>query len=290
MKKKFGKALSLTALGIFGGYSLVAHAYVIPGWNVPYDPAAYYSPTLISWADSPSAFALKDLARNLGNVYDYTRHVKSVLFGDKFEKMAETNASETENDEINATPFSESTFLEISEALEIIGAGTEKVAKTVALDETNPYLQQGNSDDWESYNVSDSERQAKYRWLDGTYRDFAEKSREALSETDVAIMAARKIMEHTNQAEGDLQLFQAQNELKTLLAYELVRQNVLDVNFAQIQAVYHANEYDENVAAAYVDSITKMDVTDPYDEVTYKMLAEEYGYEKPAPAGMPDFK
>ena len=290
MRKKIGKALSLTALGVFGGYNLVAHAYVIPGWDVPYDPAAYYSPTLISWADSPSAFALRDLARNLGSVYDYTRHVKSILFGDKFEKTAATNASETANDEINSTPFSETIFLETADALEIIGAGTEKITKTVALDETNPYLQQGNADDWESYNMSDSDRQAEYRWLDGTYRDFAAKSREALSETDAAIMAARKIIGNTNLAEGDLQLSQAQNELKTLLAYELARQNVLDANLAQLQAVYHANEYDENVAAAYVDSITKMDVVDPFDAVNYKMLAEEYDYAKPAPAGLPEFK
>lgn len=290
MKKKFGKALSLTALGVLGGYNLVAHAYVIPGWNVPYDPVAYYSPTLISWADSPSAFALKDLARNLGNVYDYTRHIKSILFGNKFEKLAETNANETANDDKNSTPFSESIFLETANALEVIDAGTEKITKTVALDETNPYLQQGNSDDWESYNVSDIDRQAKYKWLDGTYRDFAEKSREALSENDAVIIAARKILEHSNLAGGELQLAQAQNELRALLAYELARQNVLDANFEQLQAIYQANEYDENVASAYWDSVTKMDVTDPYDEVTYKMLAEEYWYEKPKPAGMPNFK
>ena len=290
MKKNFKTALSLTALGVFGGYNLVAHAYVIPGWNVPYDPAAYYSPTLISWADSPSAFALKDLARNLGNVYDYTRHLKSILFGNKFEKLAETNVSETANDEINSTPFSEAIISETADALEVIGAGTEKISKVVAIDESNPNLSQGNADDWETYNVSDSDRQAKYRWLDGTYRDFAAKSREALSETDTAIITARKIIEHTNLAEGDLQLSQAQNELKALLAYELARQNVLDANLAQLQAVYHANEYDENVAAAYWDSVTKMDVADPYDEVTYKMLEAEYEYSKAKPAGMPDFK
>ena len=57
-----------------------------------------------------------------------------------------------------------------------------------------------------------------------------------------------------------------------------------------MQAVYQANEYDENVESAYIDSITKMDIADPYDEVNYKMLKEEYGYEKPKAVGMPDFK
>ena len=277
-------------LGIFGGYSLVANAYVIPGWNVPYNPIAYYSLTLVSLADSPSAFALKDLARNLGNVYDYTRHLKSVLFGDKFEKKAETNASETANAEINSTPFSEAIISETADALEVIGTGTEKISKEVVLDESNPYLSQGNADDWETYNTSDLGKQDKYRWLDGTYREFADKSREALSETDAAIIAARKILEHTSLAAGELQLAQAQNELKALLAYELARENVLDANFEQLQAINQANEYDETVESAYWDSITKMDVVDPYDEVTYKMLEAEYGYGKAKLAGMPDFK
>lgn len=91
-------------------------------------------------------------------------------------------------------------------------------------------------------------------------------------------------------AEGNLQAYQAQNELKTMLAYELARKNALDSNFSQMQAVHQAVEYDENVESAYIDSITKFDIADPYDEVNFKMLEEEYGYEKPKLPGMPDFK
>ena len=85
-------------------------------------------------------------------------------------------------------------------------------------------------------------------------------------------------------------MYQAQNELKTLLVYELARQNALDSNLAQLQAVNQANEYDENVEAAYIDSITKFDVIDPYDGVNFQLLNEEFSYEKPKLSGMPDFK
>ena len=85
-------------------------------------------------------------------------------------------------------------------------------------------------------------------------------------------------------------MYQAQNELKTLLAYELARQNALDANLAQLQAMNQANEYDEKVESAYIDSITKFDVIDPYDGVNFQLLNEEFGYEKPKAAGMPDFK
>lgn len=288
--KKVAAMLSILGVGFCGGYGLIAYAHTIPGWDEPFNPELYYSLKEISYEDSPSPFALRELARSGGTVYDYTRHIKSIIFGDKFEQTAETDKSKSKNDEINTTPFSEEVFLETEEALKLVEQGTEKVAKTAAIDETNPYLRQENDDDWESYDHNKYNAQDKYKWLDSTYRNFAEGSRSELDEINNVVSAAEKIINHTNEAQGELQLYQAQNELKTLLAYELARQNALDANMAQLQAVYQVNKYDENVESAYIDSITKMDVTDPYDEVNYKMLKEEYGYEKPKAVGMPDFK
>lgn len=287
MKKKL---TAILGLGIMTGTSLIGYAHTVPGWDEPFDIDLYYSLTEISWADSPSPYALEDLASNGGNVYDYTRHIKSIIFGDKFEKTAETVTNRTNNAEINSTPFSEEIFSETAEALKVIGIGTEKVAKKVTIDEKNPYLRQGNSDDWESYDQNSYNREEKYKWLSATYRDFADGAKTELDETEKSMEAAKKILNHTNLAEGNLQAYQAQNELKTLLAYEMARQNALDSNFAQMQAVYQAAEYDENVESAYIDSITKFDVADPYDEVNFQMLKEEYGYEKPKLPGMPNFK
>ena len=276
--------------GFLSGYSLVANAYAIPGVTEPYNPPAYYSLTEISWEDSPSIFALRDLAENLGNVYDYTRHIKSILFGEKFEKTAETAENKSQNEELNTTPFTEKIFEETEDALENIKFGTEKIIKTTDISETNSYLRQGNADDWESYNPNLYNRDEKYKWLSDTYRNFADGSKSEIEETEKTIEAAKKIFQHTNTAEGELQMYQAQNELKTLLAYELARQNAIDSNLAQLQAVYQAAEYDSNVESAYIDSITQFEVVDPYDEANYKMLGEEYGYEKPNLSGMPDFK
>ena len=280
----------MLGLGFISGYGLIAYAHTIPGWDEPFNPELYYNLTEISWEDSPSPFALRDLARTGGMVYDYTRHIKSKIFGDKFEKTAETDESKTSNDEINTTPFTKEVFSETEVALNVIGLGTEKIAQNVIIDETNPYLRQGNDDDWESYNQNSYNRQDKYKWLDETYKNFADGARQELDEMQNTMDSAKRILNHTNIAEGNLQMYQAQNELKMLLAYESARQNALDSNFAQMQAVYQANEYDENVESAYIDSMTMMDVPDPYDEVNYKMLKEEYGYEKPKAIGMPDFK
>jgi hypothetical protein len=286
-KKKIAVMLGI---GLFSSYSLIAYAYSIPGVTKPYNPLAYYSLTEISWADSPSLFALRDLAMNLGNVYDYTRHIKSILFGDKFEKTTETEIIQTENEEINKTPFTEEIFSETAFALNVINLGTEKIARITDITETNTHLRQGNDDDWESYNPNSYNRQEKYKWLSDTYRNFADGSKSEIEETEKTIEAAKKIFNHTNVANGEMHMYQAQNELKTLLAYELARQNALDSNLAQMQAVYQAAEYDNNVESAYIDSITKFYVPDPYDEITFQMLKEEYGYNKSKLSGMPDFK
>ncbi len=289
-KKKLAAMLGVVSLGFLGGYNLVAYAYSVPGWTEPYNPAAYYSLTEVSFEDSPSPFALRDLARNGGSVYDYGRHIKSIVAGDNLEKTAKIFLSKSESEEKNTKPFSEEIFLETESALNVIGLGTENIAKTAVIDESNGKLRQGNADDWESYNSADYNESEKYKWLDETYKNFVLGSRQEIAETEKSILAAEKIMAHTNLAEGEMQMYQAQNELKALLAYELARQNALDANFAQVQAVYQASAYDEIVESAYIDSITKFDVADPYDEVTYKMLKEEYDYEKPKVTGMPDFK
>lgn len=290
VKKKFAAVLGVLSMGFIGGYGLVAYAHTIPGIDEPYNPEAYYSLTEISWTDSPSPYALEDLASNGGSVFDYTRYIKSVLFADKFIKTAEIDAEKTKNDEINFTPFSEEIFAETTAALKVIGIGTEKVARTVTIDETNTYLRQGNDDHWDSYGQNAYSRQEKYQWLDDTYKNFADGAKQEIIETEETMEAAKKIFEHTNAAQGHLQMYQAQNELKTLLAYELARQNALDADFAQLQAVNQAAEYDSNVESAYIDSITKFDVIDTYDGVNFQLLNEEFAYEKPKPSGMPDFK
>lgn len=286
--KKILTALGATlTLGFFSGY--VAFAHTVPGWDEPYDIDAYYSPTEISWADSPSPYALKDLASNGGNVYDYTRHIKSILFADKFKNILEVTTNKRLNDEINTTPFDEKIFAETSDALKILTKGTEKVSKQIDSQEIEKNLLQGDGDEWENFNP-DFKHNEKFLWLNEQYKNFSDGANEEVNDLENVFKSADKILNHTNLAEGNLQVQQARNELLTLLAYELARKNALDANFEQMQALYQMSEYDKNVESAYIDSITKFNVADPYDAENYKLLREEYDYKKPESVGMPDFK
>ena len=93
------------------------------------------------------------------------QYIKSILFGEKFAKTAETAEKKSENDEKNTMPFSEKIFGETADALESIKEGTERISKTADISEKNSYLRQGNDDDWESYNPNAYSWQEKYKWL-----------------------------------------------------------------------------------------------------------------------------
>lgn len=83
----WGKAALVLAVtsGLLAGSVRGGWAHIIPGVDRPFDPPNYYSLTSISYPDSaPSPFTLRDMAAQGGNVYDYTRDIKSVLFGGNF--------------------------------------------------------------------------------------------------------------------------------------------------------------------------------------------------------------
>lgn len=216
-------------------------------------------------------------------------YIKSILFADKFKNILEVAANKTLNDEINTTPFDEKIFAETSDALKILAQGTEKVSKQIESQEIEKNLQQGDGDEWENFNPKFNHEE-KFIWLNQQYKNFAEGANEEVNDLENVYKSADKILNHTNWSEGNLQVQQARNELLTLLAYELARKNALDANFEQMQALYQMSEYDKNVESAYIDSITKFNVADPYDAESYKLLREEYEYKKPEPVGMPDFK
>ena len=291
--KKFTRRKVFVVAALFvalGGFGIVYAHHAVPGVDKPYNPAAYYSLTDISWADSPSTYALKDLAANGGNVYDLTRHIKSQLFGETFADIFDVLFAKTQNDTINTTPFSPNMFAETNAALTMLRQGMENIGKTIDISDNNPYLRQGDNDEWEAYNENAYDCQQKQIWLNQSYRQIAEGSRQEIDGMKATLNAADTVLAHTNQAQGELQLYQAQNELKALLVYEFARQNALDANIAQLNAARQANEYDETMEAAFFDAMTHMDIADPYDIKSYAVLKETDGYEKPNAPGMPDFE
>ena len=285
--KKFFKALGAALIvGFCGGY--VAYAHTIPGWDEPFNIELYYNPTEISWEDSPSSFAYRDLAAHGGTVFDFTRYIKSVLFADNFNQQLANATNKSQIAEMNSTPFDDKVFAETADALKFLQDSRLNTSKILDVQQIEKVLKQGGSDEFDNFNP-DLSHAEKFLLLDTSYKNYAEGASVAVQDTETIMEVADKVLNHTNIAQGDLQIQQARNELLTLLAHELARKNALEANIAQIQALNQAAEFDENVRSAYFDSITKMDVQDPYDTENYKLLEEESSYQKSKPVGMPDF-
>ena len=243
--KKFLKALvAALGLGFCGGY--VAYAETIPGWDEPFNIDAYYSPTEISWEDStPSPFALRDLAAQGGNVVDYTRLIKSVLFADNFNQMVANATNKSQIAEMNSTPFDDKVFAETADALKVVDESRKNTIKNLDIQQVESVLKQDGGDEFENFNP-DLSNAEKFLLLDSSYKKYVEGTSVAVQDTEKIMEAADTILNHSNIAQGDLQIQQARNELLALLAAELARKNALDANFEQ-QALYQAAEYDENV-------------------------------------------
>lgn len=77
------------------------------GWWGPWEPENYWDPVRISWRDTfdPRHYFFGDLEGQGGSVYDYTRIIKSVLFGEKFLHIVENIAEQLGIDIINKIPL-----------------------------------------------------------------------------------------------------------------------------------------------------------------------------------------
>lgn len=111
-------AFLLAAVALTGATMALAKHHPIAGIDYPYDSAAYYDLTKVDLADSPSTFALRDLAAQGGSVYDYTREMKSILFGDNFLKLADLSQIRYMNSVLNHTKFDVSVLNDIQQRIE----------------------------------------------------------------------------------------------------------------------------------------------------------------------------
>mgnify|MGYP001006838450 FL=1 len=109
--KIFGSAAILCAAtaGALTGAPRSGEAW---GWWGLLDSANYWSPTSISWADTanPGHYFYGDLSHQGGQVYDYTRILKSVLFAGTFENILQVISEQFGIDILNRKPLDVATM------------------------------------------------------------------------------------------------------------------------------------------------------------------------------------
>ncbi|HCB92293.1 MAG TPA: hypothetical protein DEP57_00530 [Selenomonas sp.] len=275
--------LCVCCIGGIGAYK-VGFAHVVPGVDEPYDPANYYSMTSISYADSaPSPFALKDLARQGGNVYDYARHMKAIMATQNMESWLSTAMERFGITVKNINPLNNSILTTVQRNL----ASLNSDANSRSLGERTMDFWKSrifrNDEGYEDENTFKAQEQ--YQAAAEIYKIYGDNAKGFIDTASSEQANIAAIVEAGNNAEGEMQADQAKADAMAMVEAETVRRNKLLGNLASIKAVEGKIRQNEDLAFRRQVQAAQISIEDPY----HRTARSEKLYEKSEPKGFMRF-
>ena len=275
--------LCVCCIGGIGAYK-VGFAHVVPGVDEPYDPANYYSMTSISYADSaPSPFALKDLARQGGNVYDYARHMKAIMATQNMESWLSTAMERFGITVKNINPLNNSILTTVQRNL----ASLNSDANSRSLGERTMDFWKSrifrNDEGYEDENTFKAQEQ--YQAAAEIYKIYGDNAKGFIDTASSEQANIAAIVEAGNNAEGEMQADQAKADAMAMVEAETVRRNTLLGNLASIKAVEGKIKQNEDLAFRRQVQAAQISVEDPY----HRTPRSQKLYEKSEPKGFVRF-
>lgn len=292
MNTLFKKASALMLSGIlftmpFAGIAEAKH-HRVAGTDYPYDAADYYSRDSISWADSaPSKFALRDLAANGGTVYDYTRHMKSILFGNSFVQWLGIISAAVSLAHLNIQHILKDPQDILIKHTTTIAENTAKGDATLDPDPTvNPVYPHLHY----TKGVDDISKTERLNYLFQRYNEIAEKTKEGNSDTEEIMQAVADAKTALNNARGEMEANQAYGQIKAYEDELKNRTNTNLANYASIKALAKMREDHEadQLEGFHQHGELNFVFYDPYNKSLYNNLKEK-GYEVKHIEHLPDF-
>ena len=280
MKKKIFILTCVLIMGFCIGFGVVTYArhHLVAGVDYPYDASTYYNPTVIDAADSaPSSYALKDLAANGGTVYDYTRHIKSILFGGYFEKIFGSNNDEINNEQQNLEHLSNDTKNQANNYLTNIGNQTTQMNTGIDLANTSAFITQNAMED-EGADLSNYSLETKMNYLTNAYAILAQASNNGSLSSEDILANTNYLLQVSNSVKGDMQAAQTTNYMDANLVDSYARMNQMIANLIQLRAAYQLNESDTNFRTKATDANFKTSFADPYNEQEYENQEKRTGH------------
>ncbi|TYZ20475.1 hypothetical protein [Selenomonas ruminis] len=271
-------------IGGIGAYG-IGSAHAVPGVDKPFDPANYYSMTSVSYADSaPSPFALKDLARQGGNVYDYARHMKAILATQNTENWLATALERFGIKVKNMNPLDNSILTTVQRNIASLNSDTESSGlgeKT--LDFWKSKIFRSTEDGY--VDESTYKPQEQYQAAASIYKYYGDNAKGFIDTAKSEQANITAIMEASNNAEGEMQADQAKADAMAMLDAETARRNTLLGNLASIKAVEGKIKQNEDLAFRRQVQDAQISIEDPYhrNERSKKL------YEKSEPKGFVRF-
>ena len=275
--------LCVCCIGGIGAYK-VGFAHVVPGVDEPYDPANYYSMTSISYADSaPSPFALKDLARQGGNVYDYARHMKAIMATQNMESWLSTAMERFGITVKNMNPLDNSILTTVQRNIASLNADTNSSSlgeRTMDFWKSRIFRNDEGYEDERNFRAQD-----QYQAAAEIYKIYGDNAKGFIDTASSEQANIAAIVEAGNNAEGEMQADQAKADAMAMVEAETVRRNKLLGNLASIKAVEGKIRQNEDLAFRRQVQAAQISIEDPY----HRTARSEKLYEKSEPKGFMRF-
>ena len=259
-----------------------AYARIIPGVDEPYNPSAYYSSSAVSYADSPSTFFYRDLARGGNIVYDPERHKNSILSCLKYEEVLEMVQDIYRKKEKDKTPYRDDGITSDLQKLQQQTASLN-LAKTVMERAERVFPNEKLSEkEFESRTPA-----KQLAFLNDVYKEVASSLQKGLQNSVERQKLIEKASRRFANAQGTLQAEQAKAELEALLQEEIAERNMILGNIAAMESVTEQYKVAKEMVNArnVMDAKSNSGFSDPYHLDAY----EKRHFEKPKPLGLPDF-
>lgn len=258
------------------------------GWWGPWEPENYWDPIRISWRDTfdPGHYFLGDLSGQGGSVYDYTRIIKSVLFGEKFLHIVENIAEQLGIDIIDRLHL-DPMIMNIATSM----AG-EKQNRAVELHSTAQKDLLTESSSFHSYNEGHEAYDAprnlvrQRQEISASAAKYAQIAESAIADGDRTRETVHRLMEAAANAKGETELRQIMEQLNAISVADQSQVTALLAAKVQLENDQRQVDLDKEIEWEKQAQDAKIIVTDPYNEER----AAVSGYDREKPRGFVRFK
>lgn len=295
MANRFGKhgkrVLLITAFTVAASAGALVsnvHKGEAWGWWGPWEPENYWDPIRISWRDTfdPGHYFLGDLSGQGGSVYDYTRIIKSVLFGEKFLHIVENIAEQLGIDIIDRLHL-DPMIMNIATSM----AG-EKQNRAVELHSTAQKDLLTESSSFHSYNEGHEAYDAprnlvrQRQEISASAAKYAQIAESAIADGDRTRETVHRLMEAAANAKGETELRQIMEQLNAISVADQSQVTALLAAKVQLENDQRQVDLDKEIEWEKQAQDAKIIVTDPYNEER----AAVSGYDREKPRGFVRFK
>lgn len=286
-----GAKFSLMAVGVVamltGGIGVTSAWHHIPGVTEPYDPPNYYNPLTVSVPDSaPSPFALRDLEEQGGTVYDVTRDIKSVLYGEKFLTILTTiieklGIATVDHQSVSSDLLAEGT--DHTKEMQDRGYEVAQIEEWKRVEQSP--LFHGFDEKEEKYNAP-RDSMGQRRVLADAYTSYAKGAQLAISDHAESDAMMQKLLDALAHAQGEKEIRQIGAQIEALSAAEDAKRTALLAALTELKATKQREETDKALEHQRQVERSKVIVADPFD----KEAVEASGYQRRKPLGFVPFE